>query len=105
LSQLILYAFLLLAGLVCLVLHYTAPFRVARQLRLQHPQQWRIVDGHGDARGLRLWVRMQHVLRSPAIQVLADPVVTRWWRVWRYSQWLAWACWLVALALQWVRRA
>jgi hypothetical protein len=105
LSQFIVYATLLLAGLVCLVLHYVAPFRVARRLRQQHPQHWQIIDSHGEAHGLRLWVRMQHVLRSPAIQALADPVVTRWWRTWRYSQWLAWACWLVALGLQWVQRA
>jgi hypothetical protein len=105
LSQFIPYAALLLAGLVCLVLHYVAPFRAARRLRRQHPQHWQIIDSHGEARGLRLWVRMQHVLRSPAIQALADPVVTRWWRIWRYSQWLAWACWLLALGLQWLQRA
>lgn len=104
-SQFIVYAVLLLAGLVCLVLHYVAPFQAARRLRRQHPQHWQIIDGHGEARGLRLWVRMQHVLRSPAIQALADPAVTRWWRIWRYSQWLAWACWLVALGLQWAQRA
>jgi hypothetical protein len=105
LSQFIVYAVLLLAGLVCLVLHYVAPFQAARRLRRQHPQHWQIIDSHGEARGLRLWVRMQHVLRSPAIQALADPAVTRWWRIWRYSQWLAWACWLVALGLQWAQRA
>jgi hypothetical protein len=104
LNPFIVYAVLLLAGLACLVLHYLAPFQVARRIRRQHPQHWQIIDGHGSAQGFRLWVRMQHVLRSPAIPALADPLVTRWWRVWRYSQWLAWACWLLALGLQWTRR-
>jgi len=105
LSRLAVYAVLLLAGLVCLVLHYAAPFRLARWLRQRHPQHWQVIDDNGAARGMNLWMRMQHVLRSPAIQAIDDPVVTRWWRVWRYSQWLAWACWLVALGLQWLARA
>lgn len=103
-NRLVVYLALLFAGLICLVLHYVAPFRAARQLRRRHPDQWRIVDDQGNVHGLRLWMRMQHVLRSPAIQALDDPAITRWWHTWRYSQWLAWACWLVALGLQWIQR-
>jgi hypothetical protein len=103
-SRIFVYVALLLAGLVCLILHYLAPFRVAALMRRRHAQHWQIVEGSGGVRGLRLWVRMQHVLRSPAIQALGDPAISGWWRVWRYSQWLAWSCWLIALGLQWAQR-
>lgn len=98
------YLGLLLAGVVCFVLHYAAPFLLARRLRLNHPEHWKIVDAAGAAHGARLWLRMQHVLRSPALSMIDDAFIARWWRIWRYSQWLAWLCWLAALALQWFNR-
>jgi hypothetical protein len=101
------YIGLLLAGLVCFVLHWFAPFRIARRLRDQYPQHWNVVietkDGRS-VRGMRLWLRMQHVLRSPAIAAIDDAQLNRWWRIWRYSQWTAWACWIAALSLQWFTR-
>ncbi|MGC1548313.1 MAG: hypothetical protein WA777_07255 [Rhodanobacter sp.] len=100
----VLYLGLLLAGIICFVLHYVAPFRLARRLRQNYPEHWKIIDAGGAAHGPRLWLRMQHVLRSPAIPAIGDTTVTRLWRVWRYSQWLAWACWIAALTLQWFSR-
>jgi hypothetical protein len=102
-----LYVGLLLFGLACFVAHWLAPFRIARRLRQDHPQHWKVIDQTRSGqtiRGPQLWLRMQHVLRSPALAVIGDARISRWWRVWRYSQWLAWACWIAALALQWHSR-
>lgn len=105
---LVTYIGLLLIGLICFCLHAALPFRIARRLRLDYPQHWQVIVDTGAggqaAHGPRLWLRMQHVLRSPAIGAIGDASLIRLWRTWRYSQWLAWACWIVALAMQWHSR-
>ncbi len=55
---------------------------------------------HGKAGPLRLWMRMQYVLRSPALALLDDRAIDRWRAAWRYSQWLGWLCWLAALGIR-----
>jgi hypothetical protein len=75
---------------------------------VDYPQHWKVIVDTGGAElahGPRLWLRMQHVLRSPAIPAINDSSITRLWRIWRYSQWLAWGCWIAALALQWYSRS
>lgn len=108
------YLGLLLAGLVCFALYYLAQLQIARQLREHHPQQWKIIaepDTAGPNRGrpgfLRSWLRLQQVLRAsrPRLpELLGDAAITRWFRVWRATPWLAWLCWFAALALQWNAR-
>ena len=102
-NTLTLYIGLLLIGIVCFVLHYVALFRITRRLRAQHPNQWQIIaaaDGGKPLGPLRVWMRMQHVLRSPALPAMQDAVIDGWRRIWRFSPWLAWVCWFGALALQ-----
>lgn len=103
-TQLVVYIGLLLIGLACFITHAVLPFRIAKRLRQDYPQHWKVIVDTGSgaaAHGPQLWLRMQHVLRSPAIAAIDDTAITRLWRVWRYSQWLAWTCWIAALALQW----
>lgn len=96
------YLGLLLLGLVLFVLSYLAPFRVAALLRQRYPQHWQVVTESikGRPGALQVWVRMQYVLRSPALPALADRAIDRWRGLWRYSQWLGWLCWLAALAMR-----
>jgi hypothetical protein len=105
LISLMVYIGLLLVGLICFTTHAVLPFRIAKHLREDYPQHWKVIVDTGAgtqaARGPQLWLRMQHVLRSPAIVAIDDASITRLWRTWRYSQWLAWACWIAALILQW----
>lgn len=101
------YIGLLVIGLICFVAHALLPLRIARHLRENYPQHWKVIVDTGGAQlahGPRLWLRMQNVLRSPAIPAINDAAITRLWRAWRYSQWLAWACWVAALAMQWHSR-
>lgn len=101
------YIGLLLIGLACFITHTVLPFRIAKRLRESYPQHWKVIVDTGSARAARgpqLWLRMQRVLRSPAIAAIGDPALTRSWRTWRYSQWLAWACWIAALSMQWHSR-
>ncbi|MGH8158270.1 MAG: hypothetical protein ACREPQ_09130 [Rhodanobacter sp.] len=97
-----LYLALLVAGIGLFVLSYAAQFRLATLLRQHHPQQWKIIaePEHGHATAFRIWIRMQHALRSPALPALEDASINRWQRVWRYSPWLGWLCWLAALAMR-----
>lgn len=101
----VVYMGLLLIGLACFLLHAVLPFRIAKLLREDYPQHWKVIvdtgAGNQAAHGPQLWLRMQHVLRSPAIAAIGDASLTRRWRIWRYSQWLAWSCWIAALAMQW----
>ena len=100
----VVYIGLLLIGLVAFTMHAVLPFRIAKHLREDYPQHWKVIVDTGSsqaAHGPQLWLRMQHVLRSPAIAAIDDASITRIWRVWRYSQWIAWGCWIAALALQW----
>ena len=106
--QFVVYIGLLLIGLACFTMHAVLPFRIAKHLRQDYPQHWKVIieTGTGSAaRGPQLWLRMQHVLRSPASTAIDDARITRLWRIWRYSQWIAWACWIAALALQWLSRS
>lgn len=100
--MLAIYLGLLVAGVVLFVLSYVAPFRVATLMRQRHPQHWQVVtEGtHGKLGVLRTWMRMQYVLRSPALPLLDDRGIDRWRGIWRYSQWLGWLCWLAALAMR-----
>jgi len=103
------YLGLLLAGLVCFALYYLAQMRIARRLRDHHPQQWKIIAEPDQGRPgfLRSWMRLQQVLRGsrPRLpELLQDAAITRWFRIWRATPWLAWLCWFAALALQWKAR-
>jgi hypothetical protein len=103
----VVYIGLLVIGLACFITHAVLPFRIAKHLRDDYPQHWKVIVDTGSAqaaRGPQLWLRMQSVLRSPAIAAIDDAAITRLWRAWRYSQWLAWACWIGALAMQWRSR-
>jgi hypothetical protein len=95
----------LLAGVVaCFVLYYLAQYRIAARLREQHPRQWRIIADEGRGGIWHTWIRLQQVLRGarPRLpELLQDAAITRWYRLWRMSLWLAWACLLAALFLQW----
>lgn len=102
------YIALLWIGLACFVTHAVLPFRIAKHLREDYPQHWKVIVDTGGAQaahGPQLWLRMQRVLRSPAIAAIDDAAITRLWRAWRYSQWLAWGCWAAALAMQWHSRS
>ena len=105
---LVAYIGLLLIGLACIIAYAVLPFRIAKRLREDYPQHWKVIvetSNGSTARGPQLWLRMQSVLRSPAIAAIDDAAITRLWRTWRYSQWVAWMCWIAALALQWRSRA
>ena len=102
------YIGLLMIGLACFIMHAVLPLRIAKRLREDYPQHWKVIVDTGGARaahGAQLWLRMQSVLRSPAIAAIDDAAITRLWRAWRYSQWLAWTCWVAALAMQWHSRS
>ena len=100
--MIILYLALLLAGIGLFALSYLAQFRIAALMRSRYPQHWKVVaePEHGKASAFRTWVRMQHVLRSPALPALEDATIDGWQRVWRYSPWGGWVCWLAALAMR-----
>ncbi|RUL72898.1 hypothetical protein [Dyella choica] len=105
---LVAYIGLLVIGLACFIAHAVLPFRIAKHLREDYPQHWKVIVDTGSAQtahGPQLWLRMQSVLRSPAIAAIDDAAITRLWRIWRYSQWLAWICWVAALAIQWHSRS
>ncbi len=97
-----LYLALLFAGVGLFALSYVAQFRLASLLRQRYPQHWQIITDaeHGKDSALRRFVRMQHVLRSPALPALGDAGMDRWRSVWRYSPWLGWLSWLAALAMR-----
>ncbi len=104
--MIVIYLALLFGGVGLLVLSYVAQFRLASLLRRRYPQQWKIVaePEQGKPSPWRTWVRLQHVLRSPALPALDDPTINRWQRIWRVSPWLGWLCWLAALAMRlWLR--
>ncbi|HEY9134082.1 MAG TPA: hypothetical protein VIM98_20210 [Dyella sp.] len=101
-----LYLGLLLAGVICFLLHFLAQARIASLLRERHRHEWEIIalpDGQRIG-ALRVWMRLQLALRSPVLPALEDRAITHWRRVWRYAPWLAWLCWFGALALQWSAR-
>lgn len=100
--MLLLYFALLLVGVTLFTLSFAAPFQVAALMRKRYPQHWQIVaeSAHGKLGWFRLWVRMQYVLRSPALLALDDRAVLRWRRVWRFGLLAGWVCWLAALAIR-----
>jgi hypothetical protein len=100
--MIILYLSLLVGGVSLFVLSYVAQFRIAARLREQHPQQWQIIaePERGKASAFRSFIRLQHVLRSPALPAMGDATIDSWQRVWRYSPWLGWLSWLAALAMR-----
>ena len=104
--MLMLYLSLLLAGVVFFLLHFFAQARIAKRLRDRHPAQWKIIAETETGRSglFGIWIRLQLALRSPILPALEDATITRWRRVWRYSQWGAWLCWLAALGLQLLAR-
>lgn len=79
-SPIAIYLALLFGGVGLLVLSYVAQFRLANLLRQRYPQQWKIVaePEHGRPSPWRTWVRLQHVLRSPALPALGDQAIDRW---------------------------
>ena len=100
--MIVLYLSLLVGGVGLFVLSYIAQFRLAAVLRKRYPQHWQIIaePEHGKTSTFRTWVRMQHVLRSPALPALGDATINRWRQIWRYSPWLGWLCWLAALTMR-----
>ncbi|GGY23753.1 hypothetical protein GCM10008098_16610 [Rhodanobacter panaciterrae] len=100
--MIILYLGLLIGGVGLLLLSYVAQFRLAALLRKRYPQHWQVIaePEHGKTSTFRTWIRMQHVLRSPALPALGDVTINRWLQVWRYSPWLGWLCWFAALAMR-----
>ncbi|MEO8809477.1 MAG: hypothetical protein ABI386_04440 [Rhodanobacter sp.] len=97
-----LYLVLLVTGVCLFVLSYVAQFRLTALFRTRYPQHWQVVTEADHARpsAWRRWVRMQHVLRSPALPALNDPAINRWRQLWRLAPGLGWLCWLAALALR-----
>ncbi|MDQ6647063.1 MAG: hypothetical protein M3Y93_07505 [Pseudomonadota bacterium] len=100
--MIILYLALLTGGVGFFVLSYIAQFRLASLMRKRYPQHWKIVaePEQGKSSGFRTWIRMQHVLRSPALPALGDASINRWRGIWRYSPWLGWLSWLGALSMR-----
>lgn len=100
--MIILYLLLLAAGVTLFALSYAALFKLAAILRQRYPQHWQVIveADHGKASAWRTWVRMQQVVRSPALTVLGYVSINRWISIWRYSPWLGWLCWLAALSMR-----
>ncbi|MEO6800669.1 MAG: hypothetical protein ABI178_12095 [Rhodanobacter sp.] len=96
------YLALLVIGVGLFAMSYVAQFRLATLLRKRYPQHWQVI-AEADQRKpskWRRWIRMQHVLRSPALPALGDTAINRWRNMWRYGPWLGWLCWLGALAMR-----
>ncbi len=100
--MIVLYLALLIVGVGLFALSFVAQFRLTALLRQRYPQHWQVIveAGQGKPSAWRRWVRMQHVLRSPALPALHDPSINRWRNLWRYGPWLGWLCWLGALTIR-----
>lgn len=99
----LLYLGLLFAGVACFLLHYIALAQLARRLRQQHPDQWKIIaqDDRGIAVGTAMrWMRLQNALRSPVLPALEDSVLNRWRTLWRIFPLLAWVFLIAAFVLR-----
>lgn len=97
-----LYLLLLVAGAVGFALHLYAQWRFARILRTRYPDKWRIIaqPESGPVTRIRIWARLQRVLRSNVPGLFEDAELVRWHRTWRYAPWLAWPCWIGVLVIQ-----
>ena len=100
--QAALYLLLLVAGAVGFAAHLYAQWRFAAILRKRYPDKWRIIalSEQGPVTRIRLWARLQRVLRTNVAELFDDAELVRWHRVWRYAPWVAWPCWLGVLAIQ-----
>jgi hypothetical protein len=100
--MIILYLALLASGVGLFVMSYVAQFRLAALLRTRYPEHWQVIAeaDQGKASAFRTWIRMQHVLRSPALPALGDATINGWRHAWRYGPWLGWICWFAALAMR-----
>lgn len=97
-----LYLVLLLAGAAGFASHLYAQWRFAAILRTRYPEKWRIIaqSEQGPVSRMRVWARLQRVLRTNVAELFEDPELLRWHRIWRYAPWIAWPCWLGVLAIQ-----
>lgn len=97
-----LYLFLLLAGAAGFALHLYAQWHFVRVLRTRYPDKWNIIarPNTGRVSRVRIWGRLQQVLRSNVPELFQDADILRWHKVWRYAPWLAWPCWIGVLLIQ-----
>ena len=103
--MIVIYLALLTAGVVLFLLSYVAQFRLGALLRKRYPQHWQVIVEGDQGKSSKpsawhRWVRMQSVLRSPALPALRDASINRWRNLWRSGPWLGWLCWLGALAIR-----
>lgn len=93
---------LLLTGTAGFVAHLYAQWRFARTLRTRYPDKWRIIEqaDSGPVNRLRIWARLQRVLRTNVVELFDDAQLLYWHRMWRYAPRLAWTCWFLWLVLQ-----
>jgi hypothetical protein len=97
-----LYFLLLIAGAIGFALHLYAQWRFVHALRTRYPDKWGII-ARSDSRRvsrMRIWGRLQQVLRSNVPELFQDEEIIRWHRIWRYAPWLAWPCWIGVLVIQ-----
>jgi hypothetical protein len=87
---------LLVAGAIGFAAHLLAQWRFAALLRTRYPDKWRIIarSGEGPVTRIRVWARLQRVLRTNVAELFEDAQLLRWHRIWRYAPWLAWPCWI-----------
>ncbi len=97
-----LYLLLLLAGAAGFAAHLLAQWMFARILRTRYPDKWAILaqSDSGPVNRMRLWARLQRVLRTNVAELFDDPQLLRWHRIWRHAPWLAWPCWIGVLLIQ-----
>jgi len=94
-----LYLVLLVAGAAGFAAHLYAQWRFAAILRTRYPDKWRIIaqSEQGPVSRMRVWARLQRVLRTNVTELFEDAELLRWHRTWRFAPWVAWVCWIGAL--------
>lgn len=100
--MIVFYLALLIVGVGLFTLSFVAQFRLTTLLRKRYPQHWQVIveSDRGKPSAWRHWLRMQNVLRSPALPALRDSSINRWRNLWRYGPWLGWLCWVGALTIR-----